>query len=672
VPINTAAMGPQIGYLLKDSGARLLAIEGGFVERLANAGLGETAVETIWVVDESAAGEEKAHAMRFEGVACGAWPPLPAQGATADPVPASEPPILPSDILAILYTSGTTGPAKGVLCPHAQYHWWGVHSAEILGVGAGDVLCTTLPLFHINALNTFAQASLAGARVVFEPRFSASAFWATMRLAQATVVYLLGAMVPILLAQPLRRQSANTACASVSARACRRAPRGVSRAQRRAAARRLRLDRDQLRHRQRAGPLAPRLHGVAAAGLRGLGRRCSRRGAAAGRSGRAAAARRRAVRLRQRLLRQARGDRRRMAQPLVPHRRPGWCARPTAPSASSTASRTRSAGAARTSRRTRSSRCCRGHPAVAAVAVYPVRSELAEDEVMAAVVAREGGAIDPAELVAFCRTRLPYFAIPRYVELVADLPRTENGKVQKFRLRERGVTPPRGTGRPGPREVADDGRVLERRARDQALERARALAGGAGDGHAAGPAPPLAPVRAASTAAWPEDLAVRSAADLAALPFTLKDDLRAAQDAASDDQPFGENQAAAQADIVQAISSSGTTGRPLYYALTARDVETIGDAIANVWFTAGIRSDDVVAHLVGLPMVAGGCLMPTAFAASARPCAGSAAFRPSGSCARCATCASPPCWRRPRSRSISPSSGMRSAARPASPRASPR
>ena len=57
---------------------------------------------------------------------------------------------------------------------------------------------------------------------------------------------------------------------------------------------------------------------------------------------------------------------------------------------------------------------------------------------------------------------------------------------------------------------------------------------------------------------------------------------------------------------MQAISSSGTTGRPLYYALTARDVETIGDAVANVWFTAGIRKDDVVAHLVGLPMVAGG------------------------------------------------------------------
>jgi phenylacetate-CoA ligase/benzoylacetate-CoA ligase len=100
--------------------------------------------------------------------------------------------------------------------------------------------------------------------------------------------------------------------------------------------------------------------------------------------------------------------------------------------------------------------------------------------------------------------------------------------------------------------------------------------------------------------------AMRSLADLAALPFTLKDDLRAAQEAASADAPFGDNQAVPLVDVVQAISSSGTTGPPLYYALTARDVDMFADAIANVWFTAGIRRDDVVAHLVGLPMVAGG------------------------------------------------------------------
>ena len=100
--------------------------------------------------------------------------------------------------------------------------------------------------------------------------------------------------------------------------------------------------------------------------------------------------------------------------------------------------------------------------------------------------------------------------------------------------------------------------------------------------------------------------AMRSLADLQALPFTYKDDIRAAQDRASAEQPFGANQAAPTAEVVQVLSSSGTTGAPMYYALTAHDVAVFADVIANTWFTAGLRRDDVVAHLVGLPMVAGG------------------------------------------------------------------
>ena len=88
------------------------------------------------------------------------------------------------------------------------------------------------------------------------------------------------------------------------------------------------------------------------------------------------------------------------------------------------------------------------HPGVASCAVYPVQSELAEDEVMAALVPRDGERIDPAELVRFCESRLPYFAVPRYIDVLADLPRTENGKVQKFKLRERGVGPQTWDGRP--------------------------------------------------------------------------------------------------------------------------------------------------------------------------------------------------------------------------------
>ena len=100
--------------------------------------------------------------------------------------------------------------------------------------------------------------------------------------------------------------------------------------------------------------------------------------------------------------------------------------------------------------------------------------------------------------------------------------------------------------------------------------------------------------------------ALKSLADLAGLPFTMKDAVRGAQDQASDEEPFGANQATSLASIVQVLSSSGTTGRPLYYALTQRDLDVWCDAIANNFFTAGVRKNDVVAHLVGLPMVAGG------------------------------------------------------------------
>jgi crotonobetaine/carnitine-CoA ligase len=78
------------------------------------------------------------------------------------------------------------------------------------------------------------------------------------------------------------------------------------------------------------------------------------------------------------------------------------------------------------------------HPAVVLAAVFPVSSELAEDEVMAAIVLRDGAYASEEELVRFCDGKMPYFAVPRFIELTATLPRTENGKVQKFKLRERG------------------------------------------------------------------------------------------------------------------------------------------------------------------------------------------------------------------------------------------
>ena len=444
VPINTASMGPQIGYVLRDSAARLLVIEDGFAARLATADLDAAALEAIWVVGGASRADTMPRDALPAGLACTPLPPLPdaaALAALASVRPSHEQPILPADTLAILYTSGTTGPAKGVLCSHAQFHWWGVHSADVLGVGPEDALCTTLPLFHINALNTFAQASLAGCRVAFEPRFSASAFWPTMRAREATVVYLLGAMVPILLAQP----------ASAAERGHRvRIGLGPGVPASAAAAFRERTGVALLEgygstetnfviasspERSRPGCMGWLLAGFDArvvddqdvdlpAGDAGeLVLRADEPFAfASGYFGQpeatVAAWRNLWFHTGDRVVREADGAFRFVDRLKDAIRRRGE-------NISSY----------------EVEQVLQMHPAVATVAVYPVRSELAEDEVMAALVARPGETIDPAELARFCATRLPYFAIPRFVDVVADLPRTENGKVQKYKLRERGVTP---------------------------------------------------------------------------------------------------------------------------------------------------------------------------------------------------------------------------------------
>jgi crotonobetaine/carnitine-CoA ligase len=59
---------------------------------------------------------------------------------------------------------------------------------------------------------------------------------------------------------------------------------------------------------------------------------------------------------------------------------------------------------------------------------------------MAAIIRRPGSALTEDALCEFCQPRLAKFAVPRFIEFVDALPVTENGKVQKFKLRDRGVT----------------------------------------------------------------------------------------------------------------------------------------------------------------------------------------------------------------------------------------
>ncbi|GAA0612488.1 AMP-binding protein [Sporichthya brevicatena] len=81
------------------------------------------------------------------------------------------------------------------------------------------------------------------------------------------------------------------------------------------------------------------------------------------------------------------------------------------------------------------------HPGFQALAVHAVPSDLSEDDIKVCVVLADGAQQpEPGELFDFLKTTLPYYAVPRYVEFLDALPANVNGRVQKFKLRERGVT----------------------------------------------------------------------------------------------------------------------------------------------------------------------------------------------------------------------------------------
>ncbi len=428
VPLNVAARGFQLQHMLGNSGARILAIEAAFLDALETIDFAALAIERIWVIGASE-GLDVPQSLTV--------PVAPLPAATVE-APAAD--IGPGETLTILYTSGTTGLSKGVCCPHAQYFWWGAYTGWQLGAREGDVLHTPLPLFHTNALNCFFQALLHGAAQVVEPRFSVSGFWPAMARSGATITYLLGAMVPMLMSRPPspeeRAHKVRVALAPgvpagqhapftertgvvlldafgstesnivIAAFEDDRVPGKMGRLLPGFDARIVDGDDNELPDGE-AGELILRADEpfAFASGYFGMPEKTVE------------AWRNLWFHTGDRCVRDPDGRYRFIDRMKDAIRRRGE-------NISSF----------------EVEQVLLQHPAVALAAVFPVSSDLAEDEVMAAIVLKENVRVDEEELARFCAGKMSYFAVPRFIDLVASLPRTENGKVQKFKLRERGRT----------------------------------------------------------------------------------------------------------------------------------------------------------------------------------------------------------------------------------------
>jgi crotonobetaine/carnitine-CoA ligase len=80
------------------------------------------------------------------------------------------------------------------------------------------------------------------------------------------------------------------------------------------------------------------------------------------------------------------------------------------------------------------------HADVTDVCVHAVASEVSEDDVKVTVVLRDGAALTEEQLCRWAVERLPFYAVPRYVEFRAALPLSETGRATKHILRGEGVT----------------------------------------------------------------------------------------------------------------------------------------------------------------------------------------------------------------------------------------
>jgi acyl-CoA synthetase (AMP-forming)/AMP-acid ligase II len=112
-------------------------------------------------------------------------------------------PIDPGDPVAVLYTSGSTGAAKGCVLSHEAYTVPAPGFVERIGVRADDRLLGCLPLFHMAGQSFAVSALQAAAELAIVPRFSASSFWPQVASTGATVFRYLGEMLSLLVRQPV-------------------------------------------------------------------------------------------------------------------------------------------------------------------------------------------------------------------------------------------------------------------------------------------------------------------------------------------------------------------------------------------------------------------------------------------------------------------------------------
>jgi len=434
VPVNTAYKGDFLRHQLADSGSKVIVVQGDFAGRVAPVA-GDDLPELDAAVVVGPPDEV------IDAVPTHDWDQLLALS-SEEPVP--DVGVRPADLACFIYTAGTTGPSKGCMLPHNYIVALADQIARAWQRRPDDVVITPLPLFHFNAISVCVVGTLVvGGMASIARRFSVSRFWPEVNRTGATIASMLGSLA-ILVADA----DDHTDQQGHRLRLCAAAP--------------MPPDIDRLWNERFGCKTFSAGYGLTEASLLSM--------LPAGEPNKpGAAGKRNAVDFEVALVDDddvevPTGEIGEIvARPTGPNLMfAGYWRRPdeTVAVLSNLWFHTGDLGRLdedgflffvdrkkdylRRRGENISSfemeRTFHAHPAIKDVAVHSVASDVGEDDVKVTAVLQPDADVTEEELCTWSVDHVPYFAVPRYIELRDDLPRNPVGRVLKYQLRDEGVT----------------------------------------------------------------------------------------------------------------------------------------------------------------------------------------------------------------------------------------
>ena len=192
LPINTAYRGPQIRHALSRAALPVVVVERALAGELLAVLPSVSGCRHLVIIDDppGTKGDATVPVHRYEDLLA----------AASDAAPPSVD-VGGADISAIMNTSGTTGPSKGVLLPHGQQYWLARSMAMAMALTEADTYYNFFPLFHNTAQAMITlPVMLTGGRMLLRDRFSLSAFWDDIRTHGITAFYFIGEILRLILA----------------------------------------------------------------------------------------------------------------------------------------------------------------------------------------------------------------------------------------------------------------------------------------------------------------------------------------------------------------------------------------------------------------------------------------------------------------------------------------